>query len=106
LSQVAASVLYDAVYVPGGAASVDMLGGLDEVGQFLAEALKHGKAIGASGEGARLLPGQAGTPGVVVGDAGNMDAFVEKFISAIGEHRFPEREAASAGAGAGASRGR
>ena len=103
-SQVAASVLYDAVYVPGGAASVDMLGGLDEVGQFLTEALKHGKAIGASGEGARLLPGQTGTPGVVVGDAGNMDAFVEKFIAAIGEHRFPEREAARAGTGA--SRGR
>jgi catalase len=98
-SQVAASVLYDAVYVPGGAASVDMLGELDEVGRFLAEAFKHGKAIGASSEGTRLLPAQPGTPGVVVGEDGDMEAFVEAFIAAIGEHRFPQREGARGGIG-------
>jgi catalase len=98
-SQVAASVLYDAVYVPGGSASVDALGELDEVSRFVSEAFKHGKAIGASGEGARLLPAQPGTPGLVIGEASTMAAFVEEFIAAIGEHRFPQREGTRGGIG-------
>jgi catalase len=103
-SQVAASVQYDAVYLPGGKASVDLLGELDEVDTFLAEAFRHGKAIGATGEGARLLPARPGTPGVVTGDAESMDVFVAEFIAAIGEHRFPQRERARGGIAA--NRGR
>ena len=91
-SQVAASVLYDAVYVPGGSASVAILADLAEVSRFLAEAFMHGKAIGASGEGAQLLPAPSGTAGVVVAEAGKMDAFVKEFLAAIGEHRFAVRE--------------
>jgi catalase len=96
-SQVAASVQYDAVYVPGGQASVELLGELDEVGLFLAEAFKHGKAIAASGEGTLLLPAANETPGVVIGEAGKMNAFVADFIAAIGEHRFPQREGTRGG---------
>jgi catalase len=95
-SQVAASVLYDAVFVPGGAEHVQMLMQLDEVGRFLAEAYKHGKSIGLLGEASQLLPNGTDVPGVVTGD----DGFVERFIQAIGEHRFPEREGARGGIGA------
>src|SRR6202022_2131368 len=54
-TQVAASVQYDAVYVPGGAPSVNMLRQLEEVGRFLAEAIRHGKAVGVSGDAIELL---------------------------------------------------
>jgi catalase len=93
-SQVAASVLYDAVLVPGGAAHVEALLELDEVERFLAEAFKHGKVIGAFGEARQLLPAYLSGPGVIVGDA-----FTEEFIAALGEHRFPEREGARGGIG-------
>ena len=102
--QVAASVLYDAVFVPGGKASVDLLSELNEVALFLAEAFKHGKAIGASGEGTRLLPAEKGAPGIVTGESDNMKVCVADFIAAIGEHRFPDREPARGGLAAGRRR--
>ena len=98
-SQVAASVLYDAVYVPGGAAHVQTLAEMDEVGRFLAEAFKHGKTIGVIGEAVELLPAGAIGPGVVTGDGTNVAQFVKQFVTAIGEHRFPEREGARGGIG-------
>jgi catalase len=103
-SQTAASVLYDAVCVPGGADHVAELAELDEVGRFLLESFKHGKSIGVVGEAAQLLPAGVGGPGVVIGDAANVQSFVDAFVEAIGEHRFPEREGARGGIGA--TRGR
>jgi catalase len=103
-SQVAASVLYDAVFVPGGAAHIQTLSELDEVGRFLAEAFKHGKAIGVLEEAVQLLPADAQGPGVVIGGASGVGTFVDQFIQAIGEHRFPEREGARGGIGASRSR--
>ena len=116
-SQVAASVLYDAVYVPGGASSVDLLRQMDEVGRFLAEAIKHGKPVGVTGEAVELLSdvlarqtrvernGKSGAsqslPGIVASaDGADLGAFVEQFVSAIAQHRFPEREGARGGIGA------
>jgi catalase len=99
-SQVAASVLYDAVYVPGGAASVEQLAQLDEVSRFIVEAFKHGKAIGATGEAVQLLPADARGPGVVAADGARPRSFAAEFITAIGQHRFPEREGARGGIGA------
>jgi catalase len=105
-SQVAASVLYDAVYVPGGAVHVIALAELDEVGRFLAEAFRHGKPIGFSGEAVDLmavLPGRnrqaAALPGVVTAPGGDMAGFVTEFKAAMAQHRFPEREGARGGSG-------
>jgi catalase len=98
-TQVAASVLYDAVYVPGGADHVAGLAELNEVGVFLQEAFRHGKAIGVAAEAAELLPpGAEGSPGIVVGRSAG-DAFAAEFAAAIGQHRFPEREGARGGVG-------
>ncbi len=85
----AASVLFDAVYVPGGA-SVETLMTIPEAVHFVAEAFKHCKPVGADNEGTRLLeialPGQMGTAGVVT------DKPLEEFVDAIKQHRFWERE--------------
>jgi catalase len=103
-SQVAASVLYDAVFVPGGAAHVQTLSELDEVGRFLVEAFKHGKSIGVLDEAVQLLPADAQGPGVVAGSTPDVEAFVTEFVHAIGEHRFPQREGARGGVGANRSK--
>ncbi len=91
-----ASVLYDAVFVVDGAASVDGLGKEPDALHFVREAFKHCKAIGAMGEAERLLT-QAGItpngdPGVVLGQStsGNHEAF----LAAVAVHRHWAREAA------------
>lgn len=49
------SVLYDAVYVPGGEDSIAALELQTNAQHFVMEAFKHCKAIGGSGEGARFV---------------------------------------------------
>jgi catalase len=49
------SVLYDAVYIPGGQASIDALLKKAKFQKFINEALKHCKAIAADKEGEKLL---------------------------------------------------
>jgi catalase len=51
----AASVVYDAVVIPGGRESVDALIRCGDAVHFVAEAVKHGKPVGAMGEGIELL---------------------------------------------------
>jgi catalase len=87
-----ASVLYDAVYVPGGKASVDnLIAAVDPV-QFVNEAFKHCKAIAAEGEGKELIDITfAGTadddPAVLTGRN-----VAKAFIDAIAKHRNWDRE--------------
>jgi catalase len=49
------SVLFDAVYVPGGGESIEMLKEIPDALRFIDEAYKHGKAIAASGEGVEMV---------------------------------------------------
>lgn len=49
------SVLYDAVYIPGGEESVNALLGEAKFIKFINEAFKHCKAIAADGEGKKLI---------------------------------------------------
>jgi catalase len=49
------SVLYDAVYVPGGEDSIAALELQTDAQHFVMEAFKHCKAIGGSSEGARFV---------------------------------------------------
>ncbi|CAN5690748.1 catalase HPII [soil metagenome] len=87
-----ASVLYDAVYVPGGKESVNQLIAAVDPVQFVNEAFKHCKAIAAEGEGQELLDITfAGTakddPAVVTGKN-----IAKPFIEAISNHRNWDRE--------------
>lgn len=95
------SVLFDAVYVPGGAKSIEALRKLGDARRFVDEAFKHGKAIGAVGEGVELvmaaelgqLVGQQGAPdlGVLLGK-GSDKGIAKQFVDAVAQHRFRNRE--------------
>ena len=50
-----ASVLFDAVYVPGGAQSVKALARLGDARTFVDDAYKHAKPIAAVAEGVEVL---------------------------------------------------
>ena len=87
------SVEYDAVYVPGGAASVAALLAQGDTRHFILEAYRHCKAIGATSEGVDLLRScgiDATRPGVVTSAGGS--GFVESFIDAIRQHRHWGRD--------------
>ncbi len=56
------SVLFDAIYIPGGRRSVDALKRHGEVGDFVRDSWRHCKPIAASGAGAELLEGLPGVP--------------------------------------------
>ncbi|NLD72796.1 MAG: catalase HPII, partial [Chloroflexi bacterium] len=104
-----ASVLFDAVYVPGGRASIDSLKTHGEALHFVSEAFKHCKPVAAMAEGVELLkaaslPGvklagaRAGgkavaDQGVVTAPAGaDIGGFASQFIEAIAQHRHWARE--------------
>ncbi|MBA3255881.1 MAG: DJ-1/PfpI family protein [Pyrinomonadaceae bacterium] len=101
------SVLFDAVYVPGGDASVAALQGEPEALNFVDEAYKHCKAIAATGAAVGLLArfqGEkspdtntsddpvAANQGVVTSRESVTDDFALVFIEAIAQHRHWERE--------------
>jgi catalase len=90
----AASVLFDAVYIPGGEKSVAALSGEADAIHFVNEAYKHCKAISASGDAVNFLnetfAGKAeGDEAVIVGKNTAAD-----FIKAIAGHRNWDRESA------------
>jgi catalase len=102
----AASVLYDAVYVPGGANSVATLAATAEAVHFLNEAYKHCKAIAADEDAIQVLqvtyfstrlpdPQNEGAglrEGIIISSDHKTRA--GQFIKAIHQHRFWEREKA------------
>ncbi|MBE2226263.1 MAG: catalase [Ignavibacteria bacterium] len=51
----ASSVLFDAVFVPGGAKSIETLTGIPEAAEFINQAYKHFKPIGANKEAIELI---------------------------------------------------
>ncbi|WP_088285070.1 catalase [Ideonella sp. A 288] len=99
-----APVLFDGMVLPDGAAGVKALGARIEVMDFISNQHRHGKTIlafGASkalieraGVAATLADGMA-DPGLVTGPAGKADHAVADFITALGRHRHPEREASA-----------
>jgi catalase len=96
-----ASVLYDAVLVAGGRESVDALRSNGAAIRYVAEAYKHGKAIGALGEGVDLLReaplndaqlsenGLVAAAGVVTLalPSDELESFAAAFAHALGSHR-------------------
>jgi catalase len=92
------SVMFDAVFIPGGRASVAALKVYGNAVHFVSEAYKHSKAIAAFGEGRELLAaaGALGTQrssGAAAGVSVADDAAVlaRTFISDISVHRHWER---------------
>ncbi|MFN2498268.1 MAG: catalase [Pyrinomonadaceae bacterium] len=101
------SVLFDAVYIPGGDESVNALKQQDESQEFVKEAFKHCKTIAASGAGVGLLAKSLGdkfseansTGELIAADEGVVTSrgpitgnFSTEFIQAMAKHRHWERE--------------
>jgi catalase len=97
-----ASVLFDALFIPGGEKSVATLCTDPNAVLFVKEAYKHGKAIAASDAGATLIAHAAASagvpnaqfqgPGVLTASGKKVNGdFFASIVAAIAEHRFPER---------------
>ncbi len=99
---IATSVVFDAVYIAGGANSVQTLIGEPDALHFVEEAYKHCKPIAAEAEAIDLLnftsvgnkmdggKNDAESNGVILGSKkGNI---TKAFINAIKQHRFWNRE--------------
>ena len=95
-----ASVVYDGVFLAGGADAAAALGADPAVARFVQEAFGHCKTVGASGESADVLRaalvarvGESALdddPGVVLGGDGPAPAGA--FVDAMRRHRHFERE--------------
>ena len=103
------SIMYDAVYIPGGQNSVNTLVNQGDSIHFVNEAFKHAKAIGATNEGINLLMASSINGvrlaesqtaqqlftdlGVVtVNQASDMGVFTQEFINTIAQHRHWGRQ--------------
>ncbi|WP_293936374.1 catalase [Sphingobacterium sp. UBA5996] len=99
----AASVLYDAIYLPGGKDSVNKLQSNADAVHFLNEAFKHCKAIAADTEARLVLDAtyffnkgpefdvsSTLDEGIII--ESDSKSLADKFIKAIAKHRFWERE--------------
>lgn len=93
------SVVFDAVYVPGGTKSSDALQAEPDAIHFINEAFRHCKAIAADGAGIDLIKASAAGPKINMKEKAlkNMQGILldrksKDFISAIAQHRFWERE--------------
>lgn len=92
------SVLYDAVYVPGGSKSVNALLYEPDAIHFINEAYRHCKAIAVDGDGVLLIKASyisvdeksTALEGVIIDN--NHSKLVENFIKGIANHRFWKRE--------------
>lgn len=85
------SVLFDALYIPGGKKSVPQLEKNDKAKKFIHEALKHCKAIAVNGEGEKLLDA------TYAKDFKDDETIIinkdpDLFIKAIAKHRNWKRE--------------
>ena len=84
------SVLFDAIYIPGGQKSIDALKAEKKYVKFINEALKHCKAIAADNEAEDMLNKTfvsdfKDDKAILI----NQDA--QKFVDAIAQHRNWDR---------------
>ena len=103
------SVLFDAVYLPGGTRSARALGADRDAIEFVTEAFRHCKAIAATTEGVELLrlcPGvldsksrgngagngnEAAADGLIVSREPADAMLIRRFMTAIAAHRYWNR---------------
>ncbi|MDQ3198830.1 MAG: catalase [Verrucomicrobiota bacterium] len=95
----AASVLFDATYVPGGEKSAATLAKDNRAILFVNESYKHCKALAATGHGVEVIRASAinldsakHDPALLVDEKGDAKKIAGKFIKAIAQHRNWERE--------------
>lgn len=99
----AASVMFDAIHVPGGKASIEALKVTGDALTFINEAFKHCKPIAATAEGVDLLQAAnlKGVPldgsavsdeqGVIAARKADASQTAQLFVQAIAQHRYWNR---------------
>jgi catalase len=97
-------VLFDGLVLPGGTAGAKALGAHVEVMDFISNQYRHGKTLLVL-EASKALMAQAGVsatwvngeadPGIVMETSASTGDAVAAFITALGKHRHPQREAAA-----------
>ncbi|PBJ10175.1 catalase [Flavobacterium sp. ACN6] len=94
----ASSVLFDAVYIPHGL-GLNALAENDDLFEFLNDAYKHCKVIGADGEASEIISSAPFASKITNDDAGIIltsdiaaQGFAQDFIAAMTLHRFWQRE--------------
>ncbi|WP_026977650.1 catalase [Flavobacterium tegetincola] len=94
---IAASVLFDGVFIPDGE-NAAALKDMDEVKEFINDSFKHCKFIAAEGTGVDVLKNTDAKPDADAGVLTNQNVgdqkFVKNYIAKLGTHRFWEREKA------------
>jgi catalase len=95
------SVLFDALVLPDGDASVDALLVSAQAQEFVTLAYRHGKTLMAIGGAGRMLAALSVTaklpdgrpdPGVIWADPGSIDPGIDAFAAAVAHHRHTERD--------------
>ncbi|WP_426237094.1 catalase HPII [Pseudomonas sp. TWP3-2] len=86
------SVIFDAVFVPGGAASIKALSGDGVALHYVLEAYKHLKAIALQGEAKQLLDVLKLEADAGLLEGKDVGALTKPFFAAIGQHRVWARE--------------
>lgn len=96
------SVMFDAVYIPGGAKIIDAFTGNGYAIDFIREAYRHCKTIAASDEGCDIVDVACGSQdpvgvseasiGVLLGRDITLEQLTIDFIAAIAKHRHWQRE--------------
>ncbi len=93
----ASSVVFDAVYVPGGEKSAAALAAEPDALEFVSEAFRHCKTVGATGDGVAFVLACPGVPksgsgdGLVLSEDAKGGSFTGAFIKEIGKHRHWSR---------------
>ena len=101
-----ASVLFDAVLVPGGAKAVESLAREGDALHFIYESYRHCKPVAAFGDGVKLIErmhlpdiqlarqgtGIVADKGVVTSLDGDAKSFGKEVVKALAQHRHWERE--------------
>lgn len=99
--EAAPSVIWDAMVLPDGEGAVDALSQSGHALEFLKDHYRHCKPILVLGGASALLeeagiptalPTGAADPGLLLMDAGDVDAALESFVNALTKHRHWERE--------------
>jgi catalase len=90
------SVMFDAVFVPGGADAAAAMAKSGEAKHYLLEAYKHLKPVVLLGDARQMLAtlNLTSDAGLLEGD--DVDAVFGNFAKALGQHRVWAREAAAA----------
>jgi len=96
------SVVFDGLFVPGGAKSVAALSASADAMHFVQESYRHCKPLCAAGEGTELLARSGigsendAENGVVTASAKGRKSLEAAFLTALSQHRFWQRESVDA----------